>query len=1003
MPRVRIGSALGLRGAGSFLSSPTGLLVLLLVAVLLFSLFLAWRDPLTFRIGIRNFVRGRRRTVVLLLGLLVGTAIISSSLVIGDTVASLSTHFAYIADGNVHEAVYATVNGSYAPLPYSFFQDMNTSLAKERYVQGVSPLFLSTGTLSGMDRTSGVPQTGMNLLGMDGNSSSALGEFTATNGTHLSGPRPGEVLLDPTAATDLDAVAGDHLQLSFGPFNRIDVTVLAVVQADARGGFQDNGEGNVFATLSDVGTLVGIPGVINYLAVTNTGGAQGGMAYTSTVLSEINSSLATTVAQFPSGSLPAGLAAHNILQSDVSSASSSASQLTTLFLVIGLFSIVSGSILVVGIFVLLSEERKGQMGVARAVGMTRRQLVKSYYFEGLAYSLGSAFLGTLLGVAVAYLLVDVMVNLVSLGSSTEAISQSFTVVPSSLLIAYCAGFLLTLLTMVITVSYVSRLNIVRAIRNLPEPPLNRRSYLRLALFGAIVLAIGLLLVREGLPTSMDISYVELGVSIALLGAAMVATAFVPRRFAFSGAAIGLVLFWGYLPIRTALFGSNHPGSIFVLFVEGIFLILAAILLYLFNADLVMRGISGLLNRNPKRVPVARVAFAYPYQKPFRTAMTLAIFAMVLFTIVAIASIGSGVNANLQEMVTSQSGGFTLAGYSETPIANLSGEVKNNSTLSSELSGVVSFYSAKGAVERNTSKGPESFGSQIAAAPVGVPAWENFYALNHYNFSSTWNHMSASAVWQSLETNSSVAVLSGDYSVSSDFSFGPSRNAVPIGSFLNITTPNANSRASVRVIGILSETLLSVILVNPSMMTGTLGTSSSALFLFTVAPGASVQSATYGLKLAFFPYNLQLVNFAQVLDSGIQFLLSFLDLLEAFVALGLIVGIAAIGILALRAVVERRSEVGMIRAMGFRKSQVLAAFLTEYSFLALLGIGIGIIFGLLLSYNLSQSVSGFISFSVPWTNLALVVGLSYGLTLIATGAPSYQASRFPPAEALRYSE
>ena len=999
----RAGFGFDLHGLGSLLSSPTGLLILLLIAVLVGSLFLAWRDPVTMKIGFRNFVRGRRRTMVLLLGLLVGTAIISSSLVVGDTVGTLVTHFAYISDGNVHEAIYAQGIQGYSPFPYSLYSDINRSLTGQPGVQGVSPLLLAAGAAAGMDRESGVPQTGMNLVGTDANASQALGPFTTTGGKSLPGPLAGKVLLNPTSAQELDAHTGDHLTLT-GPNERsLNVTVLGIVQADGRGGFQDNGQGNVFVTIANAQFLLGTPGAINYVAVTNVGGASGGIAHTSEVWKEINGSLPGILDSFPAGMLPAGITAHDVLGADVSSAANTSSQLTTLFLVIGLFSIVSGSILVVGIFVLLSEERRGQMGVARAIGMTRRQLLKSYYFEGLAYSMGSALLGTFIGVGMAFLLVEVLVSTVAPGASSQAVFDSFTVLPSSLLTAYITGFLLTLATVIATVTYVSRLNIVRAIRSLPEPPLTRKSYRKIALFGAGVVLLGLLLVRLGLPDSVDISVVLVGSSFVILGAGLIATAFVRSRYALTAVGAAFLLFWGDLSLRNWLFGTDHPGSIFILFLEGIFLILGAILVYLFNADLVMRALSRILGRRPKRVPVVMVAFSYPAHKPFRTAMTLSIFAMVLFTIVVIASIGNGIAVNVNSQVTSQSGGYTMAGTTSTPIPDFMGDIQNNSTLSSEIETAVPFASALASISVGSPGGPSYFQSKIAAAPSRVPANEDFYTSNHYNFSATLDGMSAGEIWQKLETDPGVAVVSGDYGASG-FSFGPQHSAVTPGDTLNISVLGVrNATASVQVIGVLAETVLSVILLNPTTMTSTLHSTQDSLFLITAKSSANPQQVIYDLKRAFYPYGLQLLDFQQVFSSGLQFLLAFLDLLEIFVALGLIVGIAAIGILSLRAIVERRSEIGMIRAMGFRRSQVLAAFLMEYSFLALLGIGIGVLLGLLLSYDISQVAGGFFTFAIPWENLALIVGLSYALTLVATGGPSYRASRFPPAEALRYSE
>ena len=57
----------------------------------------------------------------------------------------------------------------------------------------------------------------------------------------------------------------------------------------------------------------------------------------------------------------------------------------------------------------------------------------------------------------------------------------------------------------------------------------------------------------------------------------------------------------------------------------------------------------------------------------------------------------------------------------------------------------------------------------------------------------------------------------------------------------------------------------------------------------------------------------------------------MSLLQGFMGLGLVVGIAA------RSVVERRQQIGVLRALGFQKEMVHLTFLLESSFVALLGI------------------------------------------------------------------
>jgi putative ABC transport system permease protein len=95
---------------------------------------------------------------------------------------------------------------------------------------------------------------------------------------------------------------------------------------------------------------------------------------------------------------------------------------------------------------------------------------------------------------------------------------------------------------------------------------------------------------------------------------------------------------------------------------------------------------------------------------------------------------------------------------------------------------------------------------------------------------------------------------------------------------------------------------------------------------------------------------------------------------------------------------------MLRALGFQRGQVRLAFLIESSFVALLGIGLGVALGAALSVGIVDSfeeqISG-IRYTVPWSTLGVIVGLAYFASLLTTFLPASQASRVYPAEALRY--
>src|SRR4029450_1310225 len=98
--------------------------------------------------------------------------------------------------------------------------------------------------------------------------------------------------------------------------------------------------------------------------------------------------------------------------------------------------------------------------------------------------------------------------------------------------------------------------------------------------------------------------------------------------------------------------------------------------------------------------------------------------------------------------------------------------------------------------------------------------------------------------------------------------------------------------------------------------------------------------------------------------------SFCELMEGFLALGLAVGIAGLGVVMVRAVRERRRTIGVLRALGFQSGTVQRSFLTESSFVALEGIVLGTVLSIVTSYLLFKNdpdlqASG-IAFPVPGT-------------------------------------
>jgi putative ABC transport system permease protein len=152
--------------------------------------------------------------------------------------------------------------------------------------------------------------------------------------------------------------------------------------------------------------------------------------------------------------------------------------------------------------------------------------------------------------------------------------------------------------------------------------------------------------------------------------------------------------------------------------------------------------------------------------------------------------------------------------------------------------------------------------------------------------------------------------------------------------------------------------------------------------------------------------MQADSLKKLLDDVVAANLTFDRLIIGFMGLGLIVGVAALGVITARAVAERRQQIGVLRAIGFRKRMVQLSFLLESSFIAVTSIVVGTGLGLAVAYNVvndsrrTPSWEG-MDFVVPWGTLGAIFLAVYLVALATTWVPALRASRVYPAEALRY--
>jgi ABC-type antimicrobial peptide transport system permease subunit len=122
-------------------------------------------------------------------------------------------------------------------------------------------------------------------------------------------------------------------------------------------------------------------------------------------------------------------------------------------------------------------------------------------------------------------------------------------------------------------------------------------------------------------------------------------------------------------------------------------------------------------------------------------------------------------------------------------------------------------------------------------------------------------------------------------------------------------------------------------------------------------------------------------------------------LQIYVSFGLAIGAIGMGVISVRNVAERKREIGMMRAIGFPRKQVMLSVLLELVVLGIIGLVIGVINGLLVSIGFANLQGNPVI--IPWEQIGLYLSFIVFIAIGAGSIPAYVASRIPPAEALRY--
>jgi putative ABC transport system permease protein len=580
--------------------------------------------------------------------------------------------------------------------------------------------------------------------------------------------------------------------------------------------------------------------------------------------------------------------------------------------------------------------------------------------------------------------------------------------------------------------------------------------------GPMTIAFGGLLTFAGSNLEIEIVYLA-GVSLMIIGLGLLlrwilalvrVRHLVASRAGFTLAALGLLVYWGqpFGRVETLIHIDGRgtleqivqldkmTGGPEVFALSALMVLLGMIWLVMFNSDLLIRAVMFFTGRFASLAPITRTSTAYPMATKFRTGMAVAMFGIVTFVVVFMSVFQDVLVQNFANSDQLSGGWQIVAGtpdtnYNLTPQtklrADIATSVSSNTATAANVTGVGWEDNSTGVhlikVQPDGSFMTDSGQTRIDF--MGLHAVDDgFLSGTSYAIAPrAAGFGSDRAVWDAVRDNTGYAVV--DSSVldaqngrpatiggikRTDASFQPFQVVVE-------TLNNQGNTATwrLRVIGFMPHSnwpglyvstrtamqsgIFALPGTNPTQSATTQRELRPTGYYFAVKHGADVSKARLDLGRLLAADQVEPVVVADQLAQQVGGLLALLKLMTGFLALGLVVGIAGLGVISTRAVVERWQQIGMLRALGYRRSLVQRSFLMESSFIAILGLLIGAGVGIWQSYTffVTNQTFGAVDFHVPVVEIALILVGSYLATLLTTFLPSRAAARVAPAEALRY--
>ncbi|HET8669705.1 MAG TPA: FtsX-like permease family protein, partial [Candidatus Saccharimonadales bacterium] len=170
------------------------------------------------------------------------------------------------------------------------------------------------------------------------------------------------------------------------------------------------------------------------------------------------------------------------------------------------------------------------------------------------------------------------------------------------------------------------------------------------------------------------------------------------------------------------------------------------------------------------------------------------------------------------------------------------------------------------------------------------------------------------------------------------------------------------------------------------------------FLVNAAPGTDVDKLVAGIDRDV--PGVEAVAKPVFVDNNVKVVTeNILPIILVLLVIGVVVGIAVIALTIFTSTIEKATEYGVLKAIGFRNGQLYRVVAQQALIAGVIGYTVGALISVGLSFAVPRSVPQFVT-QIRLFDLAWILGLTLGMSILAAYIPTRRLAKIDPAEVFR---